>query len=39
MPSSVLTSELFESMRREVHEETNIPLDLISEMYMTGVIG
>ncbi|CBK22115.2 uncharacterized protein [Blastocystis hominis] len=39
IPSSVLTNELFESMRREVHEETNIPLDLISEMYMTGVIG
>lgn len=33
-----MTGELFDSMRREVHEETNIPLSLLSDMFMIGMI-
>ena len=39
VPSVDIVDELFESMRREVHEETNIPMEFISEMYMIGVMG
>lgn len=37
-PSDVIVGELFDSMQREVHEETNIPYDLVSKMSMTGVL-
>ena len=37
--SEVVTGELFDSMRREVHEETNIPLSLLSDMFMIGMIS
>lgn len=36
--SDVIVGELFDSMQREVHEETNIPYDLVSKMSMTGVL-
>ena len=34
----MIVGELFDSMQREVHEETNIPYDLVSKMSMTGVL-
>ena len=37
-PSDAIVGELFDSMQREVHEETNIPYDLVSKMSMTGVL-
>lgn len=34
-----LVNELFDSMNREVEEESNIPLQFIKDTRMIGVIG
>ena len=37
MNPSAVTEELFASMKREIVEETNLPTESLSEMYMLGV--
>lgn len=37
--SETVTDELFNSMRREVFEESNIPLSNLSDMFMVGVMA
>ena len=34
-----IVHELFDSMRREVYEESNIPTDSLSELLMIGTIA
>ena len=39
VPEEALVNELFDSMDREVKEESNIPLEFIKDTRMIGVIG
>lgn len=37
MNLSAVTDELFDSMKREIVEESNLPIESLSEMHMLGV--